>query len=103
MGGWVGWLVGGWVGWLVGWLVGGWVGGWVGWLVGGWVGGWLVGWLVGVLLGCFARKIDGPGVPGGLIIYSISPIRTPMGLRLRLEKASLCLWLSFFLGGGVGG
>ena len=24
---------------------------------------------IGVLLGCFARKIDGPGLPGGLIIY----------------------------------
>ena len=25
--------------------------------------------LIGVLLGCFARKTDGPGLPGGLIIY----------------------------------
>ena len=24
---------------------------------------------IGVLLGCFGRKIDGPGLPGGLIIY----------------------------------
>ena len=24
---------------------------------------------IGVLFGCFARKIDGPGLPGGLIIY----------------------------------
>ena len=34
----------------------------------------------GVLVGCFGRKIDGPGLPGGLIIYgpSISPQRTAM-------------------------
>ena len=24
---------------------------------------------IGVLFGCVARKIDGPGLPGGLIIY----------------------------------
>ena len=24
---------------------------------------------IGVLVGCFGRKIDGPGLPGGLIIY----------------------------------
>ena len=23
----------------------------------------------GVLFGCFGRKVDGPGLPGGLIIY----------------------------------
>ena len=37
---------------------------------------------IGVLFCCFGRKIDGPGLPGGLIIYqgnpSISPKRTPM-------------------------
>ena len=37
---------------------------------------------IGVLFGCFGRKIDGPRLPGGLIIYqghpSISPKRTPM-------------------------
>ena len=35
---------------------------------------------IGVLFGCFASKLDGPGLPGGLIIYqgnpSISPKRT---------------------------
>ena len=24
---------------------------------------------IGVLFGCFGRKIDGPGLPGSLIIY----------------------------------
>ena len=42
---------------------------------------------IGVLLSCFARTIDGPGLPGGLIIYqgnpSISPKRTPMTPRGR--------------------
>ena len=37
---------------------------------------------IGVLFGCFAGKINGPGVPGSLIIYqrnpSMSPKRTPM-------------------------
>ena len=37
---------------------------------------------IGVLFGCFGGQIDGPGLPGGFIIYqgnpSISPNRTPM-------------------------
>ena len=45
--------------------------------------GFLTGAAIGVLFGCFARIIDGPGLPGGLLIYkgipSISPKRTPMG------------------------
>ena len=33
---------------------------------------------IGVLFGCFGGKIDGPGLPGGFIIYqaSICPKRT---------------------------
>ena len=38
--------------------------------------------IIGVLFGCFGRKIDGTGLPGGFIIYqgnpSIFPKRTPM-------------------------
>ena len=37
---------------------------------------------IGVFFGCVGRKIDGPGLPGGLIIYqgnpSICPKRTPI-------------------------
>ena len=42
---------------------------------------------IGVLFGCFGRKIDGPSLAGGLIIYqgnpSISSKRTPMGSQLQ--------------------
>ena len=35
---------------------------------------------IGVLFGCFGRKVDGPGLPGGLIIYQghlFAPQKTP--------------------------
>ena len=37
--------------------------------------------IIGVPFGCFGRKVDGPGLPGGLIIYQghlFNPKRTSM-------------------------
>ena len=36
---------------------------------------------IGVLFGCFARKIDGPGLPGGVIIYQghLFPLKGHLG------------------------
>ena len=38
---------------------------------------------IGNMFGCFARKIDDPGLPGGLIIYQghLFPKRTPVVVR----------------------
>ena len=50
---------------------------------------------IGVLFGCFARKIDGPGLPGGLIIYQghLFPVKghlcAPRCLRSFLWQSSL--------------
>ena len=70
---------------------------------GGWAGG------IGVLFGCFGKKIDDPGLPGGLIIYH-SPKRTPMAGGLSREACCTRSWTtgskrqeSWGLGGGVWG
>ena len=39
---------------------------------------------IGVLVGCFGRKVDEPGLPGGLIIYQG---------HLLPPKGHLCLWV----------
>ena len=45
---------------------------------------WVVGLVgIGVLFGCVGRKIDGPGLPGGLIIYQG---------HLFILKGRLCWW-----------
>ena len=62
------------------------------WLPGHQMVAWLRTWepTIGVLLVCFGRKIDGPGLPGGLMIYQgpfVSPKRTPMEPTLNLKPA----------------
>ena len=44
---------------------------------------------IAVLFGCFARKIDGPGLPGGLIVYQ-------QGLLIMTHEACQFIAAAFF-------
>ena len=59
--------------------------------------------IIGVLFGCFGRKIDGPGLPGGLIIYQghLFALKGHLCSQWTLVEGHLTSWDQIYQSSGV--